>query len=92
MSVCFCDCEPALWSGSGSGAQVEYQGRIRIFKSVDLKSMLMGGLLALLVVACFAGSPWLNKETFGRFRIVTIERGAFILDTATGQAWGACYA
>ncbi len=58
-----------------------------MFKSVDLKSLLIGGLLALLVATCFAGSPWLDKETFGRFKIVTIDRGAFILDTATGQAW-----
>jgi hypothetical protein len=58
-----------------------------MFKSVDLKSLLIGGLLTLLITTCFAGLPWLDKDTFGRFKIVTIERGAYLLDTATGQAW-----
>jgi hypothetical protein len=58
-----------------------------MFKSVDLKSLLIGGLLVLLVVTCFAGAPWLDKETFNRFKIVTVDQGAFLLDTATGQAW-----
>ncbi len=56
-------------------------------KSIDPKSMLIGGLLVLLVLACFAGVPWLQQETFGRFAVGTTDSGAFILDTATGQAW-----
>ncbi|MEN6428685.1 MAG: hypothetical protein ABFE13_25335 [Phycisphaerales bacterium] len=56
-------------------------------KSIDPKSMLLGALLALLVLACFAGVPWLQQETFGRFAVGTTDSGAFILDTATGQAW-----
>jgi hypothetical protein len=56
-------------------------------KSIDLKSALTGGLLALLVVTCLGGLPWVSQELFGRFQIVTIDRGAFILDTATGQGW-----
>jgi len=58
-----------------------------MFKSIDLKSVLIGVLLALLVVTCLGGAPWLPHEFFGRFEIVTIDRGAFILDTATGQGW-----
>jgi len=56
-------------------------------KFIDLKSVLIGGLLALLVVTCLGGVPWLPDGLCGRFQIVTIDRGAFILDTATGQAW-----
>lgn len=58
-----------------------------MFKSTDRKSLLIGGLLALLVVVCFAGSPWLDRDTFDRFRMEIADGGAFILDTATGQAW-----
>ncbi|MBP7053634.1 MAG: hypothetical protein KBE65_21705 [Phycisphaerae bacterium] len=56
-------------------------------KSIDPKSLLLGGFLALLVLTCFAGVPWLQQETFGRFTLGATDSGAFILDTATGQAW-----
>jgi len=56
-------------------------------KSIDPKSLLLGGLLALVVLACFAGVPWLEQGTFGRFAMGATDSGAFILDTATGQAW-----
>jgi len=58
-----------------------------MFKSIDPKSMLIGGLLVLLAVACFAGVPWLQEDTFGRFAMGTTDQGAFILDTSTGQTW-----
>ena len=63
------------------------EGRNRMFKSIDPKSMLIGGLLVLLAVACFAGVPWLQEDTFGRFAMGTTDEGAFILDTSTGQTW-----
>jgi hypothetical protein len=56
-------------------------------KSIDLKSLVIGGLLTLLVLSCFGAVPKLGQEFFGRFAIGATERGAFILDTATGQAW-----
>jgi len=58
-----------------------------MFKSIDPKSMLIGGLLVLLAVVCFAGLPWLPGDTFGRFAMGTTTEGAFILDTSTGQTW-----
>jgi hypothetical protein len=56
-------------------------------KSVDIKSLLIGGLLTLLVLSCLGALPWLSQERFGRFAAATTGQGAVILDTATGQAW-----
>lgn len=56
-------------------------------KSIDLKSLLIGGLLVLMVLSCLGAVPWLSQERFGRFTVGATDEGAFILDTATGQAW-----
>ncbi|MEN6334790.1 MAG: hypothetical protein ABFE01_11050 [Phycisphaerales bacterium] len=56
-------------------------------KSVDVKSLLIGGLLVLLVLACLGSLPWLPQECSGRFTVGTTDEAAFILDTATGQSW-----
>jgi len=56
-------------------------------KSVDVKSLLIGGLLVLLVLACLGALPWLPQECFGRFAVGATNHAALILDTATGQAW-----
>jgi len=56
-------------------------------KPVDIKSLLIGGLLVLLVLSCFGALPWLPQDRFGRFAVGTTDEGAFIVDTATGQTW-----
>jgi len=58
-----------------------------MFKSLNVKSMLIGGLLSLVVLMSFAGVPWLDNDYYGRFTAVGTNEGAFIVDTATGQAW-----
>jgi len=56
-------------------------------KSIDLKSLVIGGLLVLLAMCVLGAVPTLRQETFGRFTIGTTVQSAVILDTATGQAW-----
>ena len=56
-------------------------------KSVDLKSLVIGGLLVLSVMCILGAVPALRQETLGRFTIGTTVQSAVILDTATGQAW-----
>ena len=58
-----------------------------MLRSIDLKSLLIGGLLVLVVLSCLGAMPWLPQERFGRFAVGTTNEGAFIVDTATGQAW-----
>jgi hypothetical protein len=56
-------------------------------KAVDLKSLVMGGLLVVVVLYALGAVPRLRQEEFGRFTIDTTVESAVILDTATGQAW-----
>lgn len=63
-----------------------------MWKSVNLKSLLIGGMMAVLVM-CAMGS-WRGETTIvgpqiyhGRFTIVARDNSAIILDTATGEAW-----
>ena len=55
--------------------------------SIDMKSALIGGFIVALIL-CFVGAvPFASPEYFGRFEIETNDNYAFILDSATGQAW-----
>lgn len=57
-------------------------------KSIDLKSVLVGGLLALAVLCVLGAAPrLLSGEAVGRFTIVTHAGDPYVLDTATGQVW-----
>ena len=56
-------------------------------KSIDLKSLVIGGLLVLLAMCVIGAVPTLRQDTFGRFTIGTTVESAVIVDTATGQAW-----
>jgi hypothetical protein len=58
-----------------------------MWKSIDCKSLVIGGLLALLVLSAVGAVPWLPDDTFGRFTIATNTGYAFVLDSATGQVW-----
>ncbi len=62
-----------------------------MFRSIDVKSVLIGGLLAVMIL-CLAGAvPFVPPEEYGRFQIVTNESHAFILDSATGQVWSSMF-
>ena len=61
-------------------------------RSIDMKSVLIGGLLVVLIL-CVAGAvPFLHPEWHGRFQIETNDYYAFILDSATGQVWSSFFA
>ena len=55
-------------------------------RSIDMKSVLFGGLLATLILCLIGAVPFVGQDVHGRFQIVTDNR-TFILDSATGQAW-----
>ena len=62
-----------------------------MFRSIDMKSVLIGGLLAVMIL-CFVGAvPFVSPEEYGRFRIETNDSYAFILDSATGQVWSSVF-
>ncbi len=54
---------------------------------IDIKSVLVGGLLVLVVLCVLGAVPWLSSDTHGRFQLDTNDGHAFILDSATGQVW-----
>lgn len=56
-------------------------------RSIDIKSVLIGGLLVALVLFLTGTVPYANPEEYGRFQIAANENHAFILDSATGQVW-----
>lgn len=62
-----------------------------MWKSVNLKSFLIGGMMAVLVL-CAMGSRAretviVGRQVHGRFTIVAQTYDALILDTATGEVW-----
>jgi len=58
-----------------------------MWKSIDCKSLVIGGLLVLLVLSAMGAVHLWSPDTFGRFAIETNSAYAFILDSATGQVW-----
>ena len=56
-------------------------------RSIDIKSVLIGGLMAALILCLAGGVPYMHWEDYGRFQIETNNSHAFILDSATGQVW-----
>jgi hypothetical protein len=54
---------------------------------IDLRSLVIGGLLALLILCLMGASPLQNAYTSGRFTMATGPGHAFVLDTVTGQVW-----
>ncbi len=56
-------------------------------KTVDFKSLVIGGLLVLLILCAVGAVPWWSPEYYQRFTTGATDNCAFILDTATGQAW-----
>jgi len=60
--------------------------------SIDIKSVLIGALLAALVLCLIGAVPRVMFEEQGRFKIESNDSHAFILDSATGQVWSAGFA
>ncbi len=55
--------------------------------SIDVKSILIGGLLVALVLCLLGAGTLPITEYFGRYEIETNPDYAFVLDTTTGQVW-----
>jgi hypothetical protein len=60
-----------------------------MLRSMDMKSLLFGGLLAVIVLCLIGAVPFVPTEEYGRFQLETNNGHAFILDSATGQVWSA---
>ena len=60
-------------------------------KSIDVKSLLLGGLLVLLVLCVLGAVPRQSPlGPVGRFTVATshvVPGDAYVLDTMTGQVW-----
>ncbi len=60
-------------------------------RSIDMKSVLIGGLLVALILCLVGAVPFVNREYYDRFKIETNDSHAFILDSATGQVWSSMF-
>ena len=60
-------------------------------RSIDMKSVLIGGLLVGMILFICGAVPFVPPEQYGRFQIKTNNDYAFILDSATGQVWSAMF-
>ncbi len=58
-----------------------------MLRSINAKSLVVGGLLVLTVVCLIGGAPYVAPEYHSRFQIATNQDHAFVLDSATGQVW-----
>ena len=58
-----------------------------MLRSIDLKSVLIGGLLVGMILCLISAVPFVAPEEYGRFQIETNNSHAFVLDSATGQVW-----
>ena len=58
-----------------------------MLRSVDIRSLIVGGLLVLTAVCLIGGAPYVSPEYHSRFQIATNPDHAFVLDSATGQVW-----
>ena len=62
-----------------------------MFRSIDFKSAVIGGLLVLVILLLVGAVPVVQPDEYGRFQIKTNDSHAFVLDTATGQVWSAMF-
>ena len=63
-----------------------------MLRSINAKSLVVGGLLVLTVVCLIGGAPYVAPEYHNRFQIATNPNHAFVLDSATGQVWSGHFA
>jgi hypothetical protein len=60
-------------------------------RSMDMKSVIMGGLLVALILCLTGAVPLVNHGDYDRFKIETNDSHAFVLDSATGQVWSSIF-
>ena len=58
-----------------------------MFRSIDMKSALIGGFVVALILCLVGAVYYVPSEEFGRFKIEVNDGHAFVLDSATGQVW-----
>jgi hypothetical protein len=63
------------------------KGEVVMVRSVDIKSALIGGLVAVLILFLVGAVDHVPPIYYGRFQMETNDNYAFILDSATGQVW-----
>lgn len=56
-------------------------------RSIDFKSALIGGFVVAMILFLAGAVFYVPSDDFGRFKIEANDGYAFILDSATGQAW-----
>jgi len=56
-------------------------------RSIDFKSALTGGFVVAMILFLAGAVDYVPSDDFGRFKIEANDGYAFILDSATGQAW-----
>lgn len=59
--------------------------------SIDMKSVLIGGLLVVVILCLTGAVPFVAREEYDRFKIEANDSHAFILDSATGQVWSSIF-
>jgi hypothetical protein len=63
------------------------KGDFNMVRSIDLKSALIGGFVVAMIVFLAGAVDNVPSVRYGRFQMETNDNYAFILDSATGQAW-----
>jgi hypothetical protein len=59
-------------------------------RSIEGKSLLIGGLLVLVAVCAMGGVGLMDGQYNGRFSLVTHDKdygSVYVIDTLTGQVW-----
>jgi hypothetical protein len=63
------------------------KGEFIMVHSIDMKSVLIGGLVVALILFLAGAVFYVPSDDFGRFQIEVNDGHAFVLDSATGQVW-----
>lgn len=58
-----------------------------MFKSIDIKSALIGGLVVALVICSIGAVGYVSGDFYDRFKLVPTTGYTFLLDRQTGQIW-----
>ena len=59
-----------------------------MFRSMDLRSALIGGLVVAMVIGVMGAVTEVRQDRHGRFSLAVADSGqAYVLDTATGEVW-----
>ena len=58
-----------------------------MFKSIDIKSALIGGLAVALVISSIGAVRYASEDRCDRFKMVPASGYTFLLDRLTGQVW-----